>query len=588
MNFTRIFDILEYQKTRFPREEALCGQTNGAWQKWSTDRLLTSTNILAHRLLELGIRKGDRIGIAAHKGSPEWLICDLAFQKAGAISVPIHASSRKEEVEHIIQNAGIRHFVVSNEEMAQFLDAPNPELLISFEPAKGAQLLSDLLAETTRAEGPDFPEITPEDIVTILYTSGTTGLPKGVVLTHKNLVSNLKAVLAIVPLDHSKTSVSFLPLSHVFERMVLYVYLTAGVSTWFVDRLEELPTILKEVRPHFFTAVPRVIERSYERLYEQGATYGLIRKKLLNWALHLGENYPYAGGGMIPLRYWIKLSFARLLVYRQWKKALGGRLEGIVVGAAALQPRLGRLFSAAAIAVREGYGLTETSPVVSFNRFEPGGVHFGTVGMPVPGVEVQIDTPNENGEGEVLVKGPNVMQGYWKNEDATKARFTADGWLRTGDLGRIEHARFLRITGRQSELFKTSTGKFVAPGFVENHLKHSRFIEQCLVVGLNRPYPVAIIRPNFTELERWCTESTIHWTAPEYMVMNPKVEDLFDAEVNRINESELGTIERVGKFILTADEWTMENGLLTPTFKVRRKLLEAQYEAEINKLYDTN
>jgi long-chain acyl-CoA synthetase len=324
----------------------------------------------------------------------------------------------------------------------------------------------------------------------------------------------------------------------------------------------------------------------YERLMQRRDKAGWVGKKVFDWAIRLGENYPFTGEHGMPLVYAFKRFVADLLVYRRWRALMGGRLRGVAVGAAALQPRIGRLFSAAGVDVREGYGLSETSPVVSFNRFEPGGVHFGTAGIPVPGVEVRI-APPQNGlpDGEIEVRGPNVMQGYWNKPEATAAKFTPDGWLRTGDLGRIEHKRFLRITGRVGEVFKTSTGKFVSPAYVEQQLKRSPFVAQCLAVGDNRPCVTALIVPNFDHLEAWCRENNVHWTAPEYMVHNPKVEKLFREEMEEINNTRLSGVEAVRHFALLTEPWATHNGLLTPTLKLKRREIEAQYRAEIDDLF---
>ncbi|MBK8557164.1 MAG: long-chain fatty acid--CoA ligase [Lewinellaceae bacterium] len=586
MDFHRLFDILPYQMQRYPKDIAVSGRQNGRWHHWSTAQLQADSAHLAAALYQRGLRKNDCVGILAHCGSPEWIIVDLALQQIGVIPVPIHTTSRPDEIRHIAKDAALDAFFISNTDMQQMLlDAElRPARLFSFQALEGAVSLHQLLTEQN---GTDLPEIgiTPKDIATILYTSGTTGVPKGVVLTHENIVSNVKAVLAITPLDNSLTAVSFLPMSHIFERMVVYVYLTAGVSVFFVAALDQLPTTLKEVKPHFFTAVPRVLERSYERLLETRHQASWLKRKTLDWAIQLAEHYPYAGGGAIPLWYSIRRFAADVLVYRYWRKALGGRLQGIVVGAAALQPRLGRLFCAAGIEVREGYGLTETSPVISFNRFEPGGVHFGTVGIPVPGVVVRITAPNEQGEGEIEVKGPNVMQGYWNRPDETAAKFTPDGWLRTGDMGVFEFKRFLKITGRKSEIFKTSTGKFVAPGFVEQQLQHSPFVRQCMVCGLNQPHVGVLIVPNFDRLETWCREQNVHWTAPAFMILNPKVEKLFRQEIEQINQNLLSSVEKIQSFHLLSEEWTPENGLLTPTLKLRRERIATEHHKAVDALF---
>ncbi|MCB9314602.1 MAG: long-chain fatty acid--CoA ligase [Lewinellaceae bacterium] len=591
MDFTRLFDILDYQQKRYPNAVAVAGMENGRWRSWSTAELLLERDRLSAGLLALGFEKGDRIGMLAHCGSPRWAIADAAMLQLGLVPVPVHTTARPDEVAYIIRDAGIRAFFVSNADMFAQLEKSGamPEMVFSFAPLSGTIPWSELCREpddavrnqlqTMRAGIPD------SDLATLLYTSGTTGAPKGVMLSHANIVSNVKAVLAIVPVGPERTAVSFLPLSHIFERMVTYVYLAAGTPVWYVEALEQLPETLQKVRPHFFTAVPRVLERSYERLLERRSQAGFLQKKILGWAIALGERYPYAGEYSKPLLYRLKLLMADLLVYRRWRKAMGGRVHSIAVGAAALQPRLGRLFSAAGIDVREGYGLTETSPVVSFNRFEPGGVHFGTVGIPVPGVEVRIAEADEQGEGEVEVRGPNVMQGYLNLPEETAARFTADGWFKTGDMGRLEFKRFLKITGRKGEIFKTTTGKFVAPAFVEQQLLRSDFIDQCIALGLNQPHVGALIVPNFVQLEAWCAEHNVHWTAPEFMILNPKVEKLYRQEIDRINAEYLGPIEQVQTFQLMAEPWTAENGLLTATLKMRRPALEARFEKEIAALF---
>lgn len=591
MDFARLFDILDYQQKRFPQTVAFAGREGGIWRKWSTSELIAGRDQLSAGLLAQGLRPGDRIGVLAHCGSPKWIVADAAILQLGMVPVPVHATARPDEIAHIFRDAGLRAFFVSNADMLDKLRRADvaPEHLFSFEPLPGT-LHWDTLCRQPDAEQTEQirharDAVSDTDLATLLYTSGTTGAPKGVMLSHANIVGNVKSVLAIVPVGPEVTAVSFLPLSHIFERMVTYVYQAAGTPVWFVESLELLPETLREVRPHFFTAVPRVLERTYERLLERRKAAGFLGKKILDWALALGERYPFAGAHDMPWGYRIKLWVADMLVYRRWRRAMGGRLRGIAVGAAALQPRLGRLFSAAGVDVREGYGLTETSPVVAFNRFEPGGVHFGTVGIPAPGVDVRIAEPDAQGEGEIEVRGPNVMRGYWNLPDETAARFTPDGWLKTGDMGRFEFKRFLRVTGRISEIFKTTTGKFVAPAYVERQLLHSPFVDQCMALGLNQPFVAALIVPNFARLETWCREKNVHWTAPEFMVLNPKVEKLFRQEIERINAGHLGPVEQVQGFQLLSGPWTAENGLLTPTLKLRRKAIEAQFEKEVSALF---
>lgn len=596
MNFSLLFEILEYQQARYPHKVSAAGWHNGQWRTWSTDGLLKERDQISAGLLHCGFHPGDRVGILAHCSSPEWLIADAAMMQVGIIPVPIHATARLDEIAHIGHDAELKGCFVSNAVMlAKLLDSGlTLKHLYSFE--NRSDDVSVTTWDTLACE-PDehlagkiryYREGIKEDqLATLLYTSGTTGLPKGVMLTHRNIVSNVKSVLAIVPVSPESVAVSFLPMSHILERMVCFTYLAAGTSVWFAESAERLPRILQEVRPHFITAVPRVLERMYERLLDERNRSGRVKKKILDWAIALGERFPYSGGQAMPLDYRLKRWLADVLVFRQWRKRMGGRIRYIAVGAAALQPRLGRLFSAARIDVREGYGLTETSPVIAFNRFEPGGVHFGTVGIPAPGVEVRISADtDEEGNGEVEVRGPNVTQGYLHLPDETAERFTADGWFKTGDLGRFEFKRFLRITGRKSEVFKTTTGKFVAPAFVEQQLVRSPYISQAMAIGLNRPFVSALIVPDFQQLEHWCREQKVHWTAPQYMVLNPKVQKLLRQEVDMINETQLGPVEKVREFHLLHEPWTPDNGMLTPTMKLRRVIILEAFKAEVEGMYE--
>ncbi|MCC6463251.1 MAG: long-chain fatty acid--CoA ligase [Saprospiraceae bacterium] len=591
MDFTRLFEILEYQNLRFPREIALAGREQDGWRRWSTAELLAERDRLSRGLLHRGLLPGERVGILSHCGSPWWSIADAALLQAGMVPVPIHATARPDEIAYILRDAQLRACFVSNADMLAKLTASAalPETVIAFGDLEGAVPWQMLLEESANVPPETLAglraTITPDTLATILYTSGTTGTPKGVMLTHANIVSNVKSVLTIVPVNPDVTALSYLPLSHIFERMVVYVYLAAGTPVWFADSVERLPETLRELRPHFFTAVPRILERSYERLLERRSRAGFLGKKILDWAMALGERYPFAGKHQMPVGYRLKLLLADVLVFRRWRRAMGGRVRGIAVGAAALQPRLGRLFSAAGIDVREGYGLTETSPVVSFNRFEPGGVHFGTVGIPAPGVEVRIADADAQGEGEIQVRGPNVMSGYWQLPEETAARFTPDGWLKTGDLGRFEFKRFLKVTGRKSEVFKTTTGKFVAPAFVEQQLLRSPYIDQCMALGLNQAFVGALIVPNFVQLEAWCRDNKVHWTAAPYMILNPKVEKLFRTEIEHLNEQHLGPIEQVRGFQLLAETWTPDNGLLTPTLKLRREAITERFASEIAAIF---
>ena len=588
MDFLRLFDILFYQQAKYPQKNALAGKENGVWKTYSTAECLDIINRLSASLIRLGLQPGERCAIIAHCGSPSWNLLDFALQQAGIVVVPIHATALCDDIAYILGDAAVRCGFASNQPLLEKLnEASGGKLPVyTFEKIDGARHWIELLTTPTEAELAKIEQrknaIPENSLASILYTSGTTGTPKGVMLTHQNIVSNIKAIMTLVPIDYRKEALSFLPLSHIFERMVTYLYMAAGASVWYSQTVEEIFEDLQKVRPHVFTAVPRVLEKMHDRMLKEKQEKGALGRKLFSMALSCGKNYD-------PLEklspvFWLRHQLLDWLVYRRWRQALGGRVEGIVVGAAALQPQLARLFCAAGIRVREGYGLTETSPVVAFNHFEPGLFRFGTVGIPVPGVEVKIDQPDENGEGEILVKGPNVTPGYLNLPDETVAVITKDGWLRTGDSGRFEHRRFLKITGRKRDFFKTTGGKFVAPQRVENHLEQSPCIRQCMVTGINRPYVSALIVPDFIALEQWCAENHVHWTAPQFMALNPRVIKFMESVVASLNQS-LEPHEQVRKFTLLHEEWSMAGGELSLTMKKLRNVLTEKFSKEIEEMY---
>jgi long-chain acyl-CoA synthetase len=596
MDFFRLFDIIPYQQQRFPQKKALAMRKGKDWRVWNTEEIIKDINKISTGLLKNDLQSGDCVAIFTNGGSPLWNIADMAMMQIGIIPVPIHATARVSEIAHILQDANVKGCFVQSDELLTKLQSAkgsNQLLVFSFDNLPNTITWEVLCTEPDTSALQMMTDcksrIKEEDLATILYTSGTTGIPKGVMLSHRNIVSNIKAVMAIAPIDSDTVTVSFLPLSHIFERMVTYSYMAVGCQIWYADTVENLPSVLQEVKPHFFTAVPRIIEKMYERLLEHRDKQGFLGKKVFDWAMALGERYPFAGAQNMPFDYRLKIIIARWVVFNRFKKAMGGRIEGIAVGAAALQARLGRLISAAGVDIREGYGLTESSPVVAFNRFDPGGVHFGTVGIPVPGVEVRImpleDEDIANGDGEIQVFGPNLMLGYLNLPEETAQKFTNDGWLKTGDIGRFEYKRFLKITGRKSEIFKTTQGKFVAPQFVEQQMLYSPFIAQCIVLGLNRPYVSALIVPNFTHLENWCQENKVHWTAPQFMLLNPKIEKLFNFEIERINTEYLGNVEKIKTYKLLHEPWTSDNGLLTPTLKLKRESIGLSFKEDIEGLF---
>ncbi len=594
MDFHRIFDILPYQQQRFPYNAAALSIRQGeGWQSYDTANCLRETDRVSAGLLRLGIQSGDKVAITAHSGSPRWNFFDLGAQQIGAVVVPLHATSSFREIEYILREAGVRVCLAADATLYERVLVVQPtisslEHLFCMEKTFDRATWDELVCEPDETALQEImarkAAITPESLATIIYTSGTTGDPKGVMLSHHNIVSNVKSVISLIPVNYECRVFSFLPLSHIFERMVVYTYMAAGTDVYYPASREAVLDDLRAARPHYFTAVPKVLERVYQTILEETDKRSRLVRRLVRWAIRLGEKYNEAK--RIPLPgYWVSHLIADLLVYRLWRRQLGGSVEGIAVGAAALQPKLGRLFSAAGIRIREGYGLTETSPVVAFNRFEPGGVRFGTVGIPVPGVKVKIDQPNENGEGEILVQGPNVMLGYYKKPDETAAVLSPDGWLHTGDVGKFVHKRFLCITDRQKDIFKTTSGMYVAPQLVEQQLQSSMFIEQCIVAGFNQSYVVALILPDFNRLQQWCKEHKVHWTAPQYMVLNPKVLKKMEQEIEFVNES-LASHQRVRRFHLLHKDWSEESGELTPTLKVKRVYILQKYRKEVEAMYD--
>jgi long-chain acyl-CoA synthetase len=594
MDFRRLFDILPYQQTRFAQPIALSHKKGLQRQSFSTSECITAINRVSAGMLKLGLKKGDTVGLMTYSGSPQWNFLDLGMQQIGVVVVPIHASLNDTQLAFLAKDAQLKFCIVSNRELYDKVENVQPNIpslkkIFVLENLPDLPGWDDLTATPTAQQQETFQAfkaaIHEDDLATIIYTSGTTGDLKGVMLSHKNIVSNIKAILALVPLNATKKAVSFLPISHIFERMVVYTYMAAGTSIYYLDRQKDLLPQLREVRPHFFSAVPRILEKTYEGILQDASDRNKISRKIILWAIALGKKYR-EDKRMSP-GYWWKWMMADFLVYRHWRRLLGNRVEGIVIGAAALNPEIGRIFAAAGLEPREGYGMTETSPVISFNRFEPGGVHFGTVGPPLPGVEVRIDpfdTKEGEPEGEILVKGPNVMLGYYKNEEATAAVLQPDGWLHTGDVGRIVHRHFLQITGRKKDIFKTTSGRYVVPQKLESLLQSTALIEQSLIIGFNRPFVSALIVPCFSILKQWCAENNIHWTAPQFMVLNNRVIAHYQAIIDDFNTS-LYRHEQIKKFHLLYLPWTVEQGTLTPTLKPKRTVIIEQHQKEISALY---
>ncbi|MBK6626014.1 MAG: long-chain fatty acid--CoA ligase [Flavobacteriales bacterium] len=584
MTVTRLFDVPEHQLLRFPKDKAIATKENGQWRGYSTQELIDTAERIALGLMALGVKPGDTVAIASGNRS-EWCLVDQAVLRIGAIGVPIYPTSSAEDYAYVLMHSGSRVCFSANAEIhgkaeAARATAPTLEHLFTFDRVDGARHWSAVPALAREADRPTLQaykeRVKAEDLATIIYTSGTTGRPKGVMLTHQNILSNAIASTTRFPVDHHARAISFLPLSHIYERMLMYLYMYTGVSIHFQESLDDLGDRIREVAPDVFTAVPRLLEKIYDKIVAKGETLTGIKRKLFFWALDLGHRYEVHGRGAW---YDLQLALARKLIFSKWQAALGGKVRVVASGSAALQPRLARVFNAAGIAVMEGYGLTESSPVVSVNDLRNDGLRFGTVGRPIPGVHVRIA-----GDGEILVQGPNIMQGYYKEPALTAEAIDAEGWLHTGDIGEITKEGFLRITDRKKEIFKTSGGKYVAPQVMENKLKASRFVEQVMVIGEGRKFPAALVVPNFGFLQDYCALKGIPYGDRSSVVREPRIHDRIMAEVEKANQG-LGQWEQVKRIALLTAEWTIDGGELTPTLKLRRKPILAKYTREVEDLY---
>ncbi|MBO9153364.1 AMP-dependent synthetase/ligase [Chitinophaga sp. GCM10012297] len=588
---TRLFDVIQHQLANYSKQDMLAAKEQGTWKTYSTEDVAGIVQRFSSGLLQLGIggtglqpETQDKIAIISHN-RPEWIFTDLACQQVGAVLVPIYPTISETELVYVLNDAEAHILFVDDIHLYEKVLANRGKLstvkeIYSFERIAGVKHWMDILAaasttDVARIEGIK-KNITPDTLVTIIYTSGTTGIPKGVMLSHGNIMSNVTACIPILPVNEQARALSFLPLNHIFERMVTYVYFTAGVSVYYAESMEAISDNLKEVKPSIFTTVPRLLEKVYEKIMARGNTLTGIQRTMFFWALDLGNRYEL-NKQQGPL-YNLQLAIARRLVFSKWKEAMGGQLECIVTGAAAAQVRLLRIFTAAGFSILEGYGLTETSPVIAVNGKDPKDRMFGTVGPPIDNVQVKIA-----GDGEILVKGPNITMGYYKNPGLT-AESIREGWFHTGDVGMLVKDKFLKITDRKKELFKTSGGKFVAPQPIENKFKESPYIEQIMVVGADRKFAGALIVPNFANLQDWARTNNVAFPSREQGLKDPKVRALYKQAVDKYNQY-FNHIEQVKKFELMPGEWTVDGGELTPTLKLKRKVIENKYQAAIAHIY---
>lgn len=585
----RLFDCIGYSLEKAPVDDMLAGKEGGEYKKFSSQTISNLVDDLSAGLLSLGLGPGDmsdegrdKIAIVS-KNRPEWIIADLAVQKIGAILTPIYPTISTGELQFVLNDAQVKMVFVNDEELyLKVLSVkdfvPSLKEIYSFEHVANAKHWKEIFSLSTKELKEQVRSIAAkiryEDLATIIYTSGTTGTPKGVMLSHKNILSNVVAAMPCFP--PGTRALSFLPLNHIFERMVTYMYLFKGVSVYYAEGLETIGDNLKEVKPNMFTTVPRLLEKVYDRIMQKGNELSGIKKKLFFWAHKLAERFEI--NKKLSFGYRMKLALANKLVFKKWREGLGNELSAIITGSAACQVRLIRIFTAARIVIMEGYGLTETSPVISVNRFAEKDRMFGTVGPLVDGVEVKLAE-----DGEILCKGPNVMMGYYKRPDLT-LEAVKNGWFYTGDIGTMVEGKFLKITDRKKELFKTSGGKYVAPLPIENKLKESNYIEQIMVVGAEKKYVGALIVPSFSNLKEWSRQQGIIYTSPKEMIQNPKVIELMKDEVERFNKN-FNHVEQIKKFELMENDWTINGGELTPTLKLKRKVIMEKYRDVIERIY---
>ena len=583
MELSRIFDLLPYIKDKYNSDCLFANKVNGTWIKYSIDEAIHQINSFSRGLIELGIGKNDKVGIMS-ANRPEWNITDFGITQIGAVGVPFYPTLSDSDFEYIVKDCELKLLLVSTEEL--YIKAKNlcekngfHVKLFAFDETPVANSWKEILnlGEKNNSLNLDLyrKEVLPEDLLTLIYTSGTTGTPKGVMLTHHNLVSQLYATQKLIP-SGTRKALSFLPLSHIFERKVVYLYLFNNVQVYYAESMDTIVANLNEVHPDIFTTVPRLLEKVYDRIVEKGKELKGIKRGIFFWALKIGLDFKSLGNTN-PI-YNFQLSLARKLVFSKWLEGLGGNVRTIVSGGAALQPRLARVFTAAGATVLEGYGLTETSPVIAVNTVGEG-QKIGTVGKVIPGDEVRIAE-----DGEIIVRGPNVMKGYYKQPEKTQEVIDSEGFFHTGDIGELDSEGFLKITGRKKEVFKTSGGKYISPAKIENKLKESPFIEQIMVIGEGERFPAALIVPSFEHLKSWCALHDIIYTMANEMITSPAVLEKYQRELDAFNVF-FGRSEQIKKFALLPAEWSIAGGEMTPKLSIKRGFVMNKYARIIEEIY---
>ena len=594
MTPTRLFDFLDWQLHKFPQEDMLAAKENGVWRKYSTQEIKQLVDSLSMGLLKAGIgyqdgsiEGRDKVAVLSNN-RPEWLVLDLAVQQTGAVLTPIYPTISVNELEFILNDASIKLVFVSDQDLYNKVQSirektPSVQAVYTFNEIQEALNWKDLLhsgeAHDLEALKVSKEQVKGNELATILYTSGTTGFPKGVMLSHHNILDNIMNVeeLLVPVCGASDRALSFLPLNHIFERVISYIYIFRGVSIYYAESLDTVGDNLKEVKPNLFSIVPRLLEKVYENIMNKGRELTGIKKNLFFWAVGVGSKFEVDKD--LGIGYKIQLAIANKLIFSKWRDALGGNVKAIVTGAAACQVRLLKIFTSAQITIMEGYGLTETSPVISVNQYDSSGRRFGTVGKVIRNVQVKLAE-----DGEICCKGSNVMMGYYKRPDLTNECIDKDGWFHTGDIGVWVEGDFLKITDRKKEIFKTSGGKYVAPQPIENKMKESPFIEQMIVVGAERKFTAALIVPAFANLKTWCEKHGLEASTNEQMLNHPRVQEYYKTIIEKFNP-QFNPVEQVKKFELLNTEWTINGGELTPTLKLKRKVIMEKYADAVERIY---
>ncbi len=591
MEITRTFDMLDQIGEKYGNKtDILAARANGDWKKYSSQEYVKTAYAIAYGLMAIGLKRGDKI-VTISNNRPEWNFMDMGMSMAGIVQVPVYPTISAEEYAYILDHAAPRLVVLSDKQLFEKISPIAKKVktisgIYTFNEIEGVNYWKEII-ELGRKNEEKFRDrlteirdsIQPEDLLTILYTSGTTGTPKGVMLSHRNLVSNTIACNKHINLGADHRALSFLPISHVYERMINYIYQYKGISIYYAENIGTIARDAQDIRPNIFGAVPRLLESVYDKIIAKGKALTGIKKSIFFWAVKLGNKFdPEKGNGTW---YSMKLKIADKLIFSKWRDVLGG-CNVIITGSAAIQPRLVKVFWAAGLEVYEGYGLTETSPVISVANQTTREVMIGSAGLIIDGVEVKIAD-----DGEILARGPNVMMGYYKDPEMTKMVIDKDGYFHTGDIGEIVNGKWLKITDRKKEIFKLSSGKYIAPQAIENKFKESFYIEQLMVIGASQKFASAIIHPNLPYLQEWAEEQGMTFGSNEEMIRDKRIVEMIQQEVNRFNE-QLGQVERVKRFRLVADEWTPQSGMMSPTMKLKRKVIEEKYQDLIQEIFSVD